>query len=241
MTYFKTRILEKLKHEWIEITNYERAGYFKGLINFQKELNHPLMVFTLNYDLCVEKAYHAEYNEFPERGFDKDRFWSHELLEEATPGEKNLYLYKLHGSIDWVRYSNNGKLTYSDSTSMIKVDGVELIFGTTYKLQYVDPFLFLVYQLRRISLEAKLILVIGYGFGDEHINGILQQALRNEEEKRLVVVTWFGDNINDTQRDIETSRFKSYISTQLGLEDQKNKRLVLKVSSANNFLGKNFL
>jgi hypothetical protein len=38
--------------------------------------------------------------------------------------------------------------------------------------------LFLVYQLRRLSLEAKLILVVGYGFADEHINGILQQALR---------------------------------------------------------------
>jgi hypothetical protein len=72
-----------------------------------------------------------------------------------------------------VRDPGNGKLTFSDSTSKIKVDDGQIIFGPKYKLQYVDPFLFLVYQLRRLSLEAKLILVVGYGFADEHINGIL--------------------------------------------------------------------
>ncbi len=234
---FKTKILRKLRHEWIEITNYDKADYFKGLINFQKELNYPLRVFTLNYDLCVEKAYQAEYKEFPERGFDRDRFWSHELPEEATPAEKNLYLYKLHGSIDWMRDANNGKLTYSDSTSKIKVDEGELIFGTTYKLQYVDPFLFLVYQLRRLSLEAKLILVIGYGFGDEHINGILQQALRGGQEKRLVVVTWFGDHLNDDEREKKTMHFKSFVAKQLGLKDEKDPQLELLVHSAKSFLG----
>jgi NAD-dependent SIR2 family protein deacetylase len=238
VTNFKTKILEKLRHEWIEITNYENADYFKGLISFQKELNHPLRVFTLNYDLCVEKAYQAEYKEFPERGFDKDRFWSHELLEEATPAEKSLYLYKLHGSIDWIRDINNGKLTYSDSTSKIKVDEGELIFGTTYKLQYVDPFLFLVYQLRRLSLEAKLILVIGYGFGDEHINGILQQALRGGQDKRLVAVTWFGDNLNQNECALKEAQFKDVIAKQLGLDNDKDNRLVLLVHSAKSFLGK---
>lgn len=238
VTNFKTKILEKLRHEWIEITNYEKADYYKGLINFQKEINHPLRVFTLNYDMCLERAFQAEYNEFPERGFDKDRFWSHELLEEATPAEKNLYLYKLHGSIDWVRDANNGKLTFSDSTSKIKIDDGELIFGTTYKLQYVDPFLFLVYQLRRLSLEAKLILVIGYGFGDEHINGILKQALRGEAEKRLVAVTWFGDNLDNDEKDKKTDQFKSYVAKQLGLDPNGDQRLVVQVNNAKSFLGK---
>jgi len=145
---FKNQILETLRHDWIEIENYDVATYFRGLMNFQKELNYPLRVFTLNYDLCVEKAYQVEYNEFPERGFDKARCWSHELLEDATPGEKPLYLYKLHGSIDWMRDAKTNKITFSDRTSKISVEDGVLIFGTAYKLQYLDPFLFLVYQLR---------------------------------------------------------------------------------------------
>ena len=64
-----------------------------------------------------------------------------------------------------------------------------MIFGTSYKLQYVDPFLFLAYELRRWTLDAaRLIVVIGYGFMDEHINGILGQALRQDGSRRLLAV-----------------------------------------------------
>ena len=51
------------------------------------------------------------------------------------------------------------------------------------KLQYVDPFLFLANEFRKWTLESKLIISIGYGFGDEHINGILGQALKKSREK----------------------------------------------------------
>lgn len=234
---FKTKIIEKLRHEWIEISNYDRASYFQGLIRFQKELNYPLRVFTLNYDLCVERAYQAEYKELPERGFDKQRYWSHELLEESPPAEKNLYVYKLHGSIDWFRDLGTGKLTFSDSTSKIKPDDGALIFGTSYKLQYVDPFLFLVYQLRKLSLEARLILVIGYGFGDEHINGILKQALRGSPEKRLVAVTWFGNGVSQEEVERKRERFRAFVSGQLGFEASNDPRLVVEVERAQAFIG----
>jgi hypothetical protein len=231
---FRTKILEKLRHEWIEIQNYGNANYFRGLITFQKELNYSLRVFTLNYDLCVERAYQAEYGEFPERGFDKDnRFWSHELLEDADPGDKNFYLYKLHGSIDWVKDPVSGKLTFSDSTSKIKIDDGQIIFGLTYKLQYVDPFLFLVYQLRRLSLEAKLILVVGYGFADEHINGILRQALRGNSEKRLIAVTWPAGTKPDDEKQRD---FEQFISRQLELPDTDGK-VIVRIAPAKKFLG----
>jgi hypothetical protein len=232
---FRRKILDKLRHEWVEIANYEKAGYYTGLIRFQKELNYPLRVFSLNYDLCVEKAYQVEYYEFPERGFDKaDRCWTHSLFEEASPAEKNLYLYKLHGSIDWMWESETGRLTFSDSSSTIKVEDGALIFGTSYKLQYVDPFLFLVYQLRRFSLEAKLILVIGYGFCDEHINGILHQALRASPEKRLVAVM-MENNVSASDKDKAIERCKRFVIDQLKME-QHDDRINIIWDSARDFL-----
>jgi hypothetical protein len=230
---FRTKILEKLRREWIEIPNYDRAGYYSGLIQFQRELNYPLRVFSLNYDLCVERAYQAEYREYPERGFEKsdERLWNHLLLEEGSPADKSLYLYKLHGSIDWRREPETGKLSYSDSSSTIKVEESALIFGTAYKLQYVDPFLFLVYQLRRWSLEARLIVVVGYGFRDEHINGILCQALRANAEKQLLAVMWDDTSVGDQA----VPRFKMFVTKELGLESDKQVNII--VSSAKDFLG----
>ena len=46
VTLFRTNILEKLRHEWIVIHNYEKPNYFRGIIRSQKELNFPLHVFT---------------------------------------------------------------------------------------------------------------------------------------------------------------------------------------------------
>jgi hypothetical protein len=234
---FKNEILDRLRHDWIEIENYEAAGYFKGLINFQRELNYPLRVFTLNYDLCVEKAYQSEYNEFPERGFDRNRCWSHELLEDGTPGEKPLYLYKLHGSIDWMRDATTSKITFSDSTSKIGIDEGVLIFGTTQKLQYLDPFLFLVYQLRKLSLDAKLLLVIGYGFGDEHINGILSQALHANPTERLVAVTTLT-HADKARTGSEKDDFRAFVARQLGMEKPDDERIVVYDSKAKDFFEK---
>jgi hypothetical protein len=66
-----------------EILNHDSTSYyFRGLIDFPKELNYPLRVFTLNYD---------------------------KLLEYADLGNKNFCLYKLHGSIDWSRPKSLGR------------------------------------------------------------------------------------------------------------------------------------
>jgi SIR2-like domain len=232
---FKEGILKKLRNEWIEIQDYGRAAYYSGLLKFQKELNYPLRVFTLNYDLCVEKAYWCEYNEFPERGFGKDRMWSHEILEEAVPAEKSLVLYKLHGSIDWIRDASMGRITFSDSTAKIRPSEGVLIFGTTYKLQYVDPFLFLVYQLRRMSLDARLLIVVGYGFGDEYINGILAQALRGHPEKRIVVVSWNADFDDEVRQRAAIDDLKKFVAAQLGLPAEDD-RIVLRPMKASEFL-----
>ena len=107
------------------------------------------------------------------------------MFDETSEDPLPLLLYKLHGSLDW--YFKDGQVQYSDSTSAIRDDDIALIFGTSYKLQYVDPFLFLAYELRRWTLDAaRVVVCVGYGFNDEHINGILGQALRQNCERKLL-------------------------------------------------------
>ena len=180
----RERIVSVLRREWVALDESESANYYRGLLRFQEEFGHALRVFSLNYDLCVEKT--CEHGTV-QRGF-AGRVWDWRLFDEGPNEETRIFLYKLHGSLDWY-FAEDGTVSYSDSPSTIADERVALIFGTSYKLQYVDPFLFLAYQLRRWTLDAaRLIVTIGYGFMDEHINGILGQALRHDGKRRLLAV-----------------------------------------------------
>lgn len=187
---FRRKIVEVLRGRWLQLPMKEKANYYEGLLRFQREYEYPLRVFSLNYDLCVESA--CGFRNV-QRGFE-DRRWDWRLFDETSDDPAPLLLYKLHGSTDW-QVDPDGRVTYVDAPTTVGPEDVALIFGTSYKLQYVDPFLFLAYELRRWTLDdARVVVAVGYGFGDEHINGIIGQALRQNRERRLLVVLAPGGN-----------------------------------------------
>lgn len=70
---------------------------------------------------------------------------------------------------------------------------MEVIFGRDFKLEAADPYLFYAYEFRRFTLGTRLIVSIGYGFGDGHINKMLAQALKCDAERRLFVIARCAD------------------------------------------------
>ena len=199
---FRKSIVETLRDDWVALGETEKADYYKGLLRFQQEYEYPLRIFSLNYDLCVEKTCGEEN---VQRGF-SGRTWDWRMFGDSSEDTLPLLLYKLHGSTDWKRFSD-GRVQYLDTPSSIGHDEVALIFGTSYKLQYTDPFLFLVYELRRWTLDsARVIVCIGYGFSDEHINGILTQSLQQNNKRKLLVVTGSGDGNSALERVVEQLR-----------------------------------
>ena len=221
---FRSEIIRILRERWVALPEREKAAYYQGLLQFQKEYEHPLRVFSLNYDLCVEET--CEYDKV-QRGF-SGRAWDWRLFDETSGGPLPLLLYKLHGSLDW-SFNEDGRVSYSDSPSHIDPENMALIFGTSYKLQYVDPFLFLAYQLRRWTLDtARIIVCIGYGFNDDHINGILQQSLRQDPNRKLLAVLRPDDEKFACK---EKQRLVKQLTAQ---EDQ----IIAKACGAKEFLGK---
>lgn len=193
-----------------------RVAYYKKFYEFQQSIQAAIRVFSLNYDQCLEKAKPSGYE--LECGFGEDNKWSSERFSNTSDISAGIYLYKLHGSIDWIRDSATGVLTRYDSPQ----ENAELIFGTDAKLQSVDPFLFNVYELRNYSLLCKLIVVIGYSFNDPHINGLLGQALRASNRKLLVV-----DNRED---------YTDFVLTKLGLDNAHREQVEYKKMTAKRFL-----
>ena len=219
---FRRRIVDVLRTEWVDLPRNEEAGYYSGLLRFQEEYQHALRVFSLNYDLCVEKACGLQR---VQRGF-AEKTWDWRQFEETSEDPLPILLYKLHGSIDWYR-EEGGRVKYYDSTSSISAENVALIFGRSYKLQYIDPFLFLMYELRRWTLDSSRVMVcVGYGFGDEHINGILRQALRQNGSRRLLAVV--GPGGEERERGA-----REWICRQL---DVGRAQVIAKASGAKEFL-----
>jgi len=184
VSIFKEKILKNLRN-WITIKNERDTKYYKNFYDFQSEYNYALRIFTLNYDLCLEKNKPTNYD--LERGFDpNERIWDWRRFETMDLYSPSIYLYKLHGSIDWVRDESKGSI-------LREVDNVpekpDLIFGTDYKMQYIDPYLLYAYEFRKFTLDSKVIIVIGYGFRDEHINSILVQALQNNKKRKMVIIS----------------------------------------------------
>jgi hypothetical protein len=188
---FRQRILANLK-KWMCPEDSAKADYYRGLITLQRDLNYPLHIFSLNYDLCVEDLNTSEFH--VETGFadygsnhswDWERFVDMETSNNVAP---QLVLYKLHGSINWKRSPETKELFCVKQVESVNAEEMEVIFGREFKLEAADPYLFFAYKFRDLSLLTKLIVTLGYGFGDAHINKMLTQSLRTDSERRLLVI-----------------------------------------------------
>ena len=199
-----------------------RVSYYTKFYEFQRDIEASIRIFSLNYDQCLEKSKPSGYD--LENGFGEDNIWSADRFN-AVSISAGIYLYKLHGSIDWKRDKSKGNV-------LVKYDvpqpDAELIFGTDAKLQSIDPFLFNVYELRNYSLQSKLIIIIGYSFNDPYVNDLLAQALNNLSSRKLLIIGPFSES-RDEER-------KKYILNRLGLEEKHGAQLVFENMYAKEYL-----
>ena len=177
-------LIKKVEEElprWITKSDYKAAEYYTGFDRFQNEYNYPIRIFSLNYDLCIEKQINSNRLE---TGFADGKPWDGTRFTHSCDDEPDapIYLYKLHGSIDWERNKN---ILICSQQQGIKP---EIIFGTGTKVQAVDPYLFYLYEFRKYALLSKIIVIIGYSFNDHHINDLLRQALEVDDLRKLLIV-----------------------------------------------------
>lgn len=174
------RVIEKELPGWVTLASYRPAAYYKGFQRFQEELNYALRIFSLNYDLCLEENVDCKL----ETGFEDDKPWDGSRFIQAEDDEETaIYLYKLHGSINWVR--ENGQLRTSAQQNI----SPDVIFGTDIKMQAIDPYLFYLYEFRKYVLLSQIIISIGYSYSDKHINDLIRQAMKNDPDKKLMIVS----------------------------------------------------
>jgi len=225
---FRCLILKQLK-KWMCPENAAKGDYYQGLVRIQNELNYPLRLFSLNYDLCVERLDQEKFRvEAGFGGHGTDHTWDWERFEHSDTGSNpppQIYLYKIHGSIDWKRDVAQN-LYRVEQIERVEPDRMEIIFGRDFKLEAADPYLFYAYEFRRFCLLAKLIVIVGYSFSDPHINKMLAQAMRVDPDRRLMVIGRCEKK--------QVTQKRSEVAARLEVKDTR--RIHPQVGSAKSFL-----
>ena len=181
-------------------------------------------IFTLNYDTLIEQAADSAGIElfdgfvgtnrryFRPESYEQDLHIPIETTKgKVHPHDRVLRLYKLHGSITW-------KALYASSFDSYGVEMVNyerikdedrlLIYPATSKygdslgMPYAELF-------RRFSSNVtrpqSTLLVVGYGFEDEHVNTIIEQEVVSPSFTLLIVDPTPNSNLVKSFREREDS------------------------------------
>lgn len=139
-------------------------------------------IYTPNYDLAFEYSLDKLAIEYKDGfvGFVNRVFDPRTLL-----GRDKTSLVKIHGSVNWA--VEDGKIKEYQpkfENGKVKIDDTDpvLIYPTSNKLYqtYSAPYSELMrHMLDETETGKNVIIVLGYKYGDDHINEILFKALKN--------------------------------------------------------------
>ena len=139
-------------------------------------------IYTPNYDLAFEYSldklaieYKDGFSGFVNRIFDP----------RTLHGKDKTALVKIHGSVNWV--VENGIIKefqpkFEEGKVRIEDTAPVLIYPTSHKLYqtYSTPYSELMrHMLDETETGKNVVIVLGYKYGDDHINEILFKALEN--------------------------------------------------------------
>lgn len=194
----KQVILDKCS-TFLDLKKLEAHKTFLHRLSRRRVRDQRLRVFTTNYDLCFERAA-AELGGVALDGFSftaprryDPRFFGYDIIRRPRSGddlghylEGVFLLYKLHGSVNWAR-AQEGTIYEKDKPTPAEAC---LIYPATGKYQqsFVQPHLESMAQyLAAVREPSTCLLVVGFGFNDDHLSEPLLAAVQSNPHLRLIV------------------------------------------------------
>lgn len=206
----------------IIITDDAPHKEFLKRITARKLKYNRLKVFTTNYDMLFEQAA-ISYGfvvidgfsfTFP-RYFNGNNFdydivirKNSRISARENYANKVFHLYKLHGSLDWFQEMETNRIIKVNSENN---EHPVMIFPSSikYETSYEQPFFEMMSRFQaELRQDNTLLLVVGYSFGDKHINSMIYEALNLNHSLQLVLIDPYIDNFDKL---IEQSKSNSNI------------------------------
>jgi len=212
--------------------HYDSLKLIKELLQVKSDTAN-LGIFTLNHDKYIENFFRSADIPFCD-GFSKLTAevanWSPEIYQNPCA----VRLYKLHGSIDWIRFRREtedadwhdefvGKrldplARYPDDANgvpLIDIDFGEhqFLVGTTNKLLEYHAGIYaelMYYFVERLKYSSELI-ISGYGFGDRGINTKIAQWFTSSRENRLIIIHGNMKKLREKGRGIPFNKWDEWV------------------------------
>lgn len=220
------------------------SDLFRKVVSARRTDLPRVRLFTTNYDLAIERSldhagihYLDGFRGGVARQLDLNAFSADLFARRSGNGGGSLvrihelvHLYKIHGSLNWRRGPAGRGLMSSgivQSTQRPSAENLAVIYPTPAKdsdvLGYPYSDLLRIFGTSLAEPESALV-VCGYGFADDHINRLIEQALGHNPTMQLLVVDPVG--VIDDGDNGEEVKFTRSVSGQLA-QSQDNRIAVL--------------
>ena len=183
--------------------------FYQSVFKYRTELSNKINIVTTNYDLFNEYSlesnrivYSTGFENNLYRNFNVNSF-KQRIVDDTNrykdvwqPTSKEANLLKIHGSINWTS-DESGQLIQKD---FFKQSDEEIIIYPTmlkHRQTAQAPYSELFREFANVLLVPNTVLIVmGYGFPDEHINNIISQNLKHQDFTLIV----FGNKSEDNMK-----------------------------------------
>jgi hypothetical protein len=202
---------------------------FLKKITARKPSDPRIKLFTLNYDLLFEEAannsgftiidgFSFSYpRTFSGKYFDLDIVNREKtrIKNEESFDSKVFHLYKMHGSLKWHKEGDKIKQTEKPENPLIIYPA-----NDKYESSYEQPYFEMMSRFQQaLRKENTLLIVIGFGFGDKHIQNVINEAVDQNSSFHLAIINFKGKDegmeINDFKQffiNIEKKQIKKNVT-----------------------------
>ena len=184
----------------LDENNHHHALCLQKLLA-RKNSDPRVQLYTTNYDKLFEQAAQnigatiidgfsfTLPRRFSGNNFEKDIVYRERtrVKNEESFVPNVFQLYKLHGSIDWEK-DENGSIIQNENTEKPCI-----IYPASdkYESSYEQPYFEMMAHFQQtLRKEGTLLIVVGFGFKDKHIQNVIKEAVTQNPNFHLLIVCY---------------------------------------------------